>query len=67
MNDVLNTDMINAIDAVEITEIEKATIREVLFIERNNKDKEWDSGEAADEFNKLVINAVDTDDNEEEP
>lgn len=59
MNDVLNLDMIDAIDAVDITDNEKALIREILFIERGKKDIVWDTGNATDEYNKILIHAVD--------
>lgn len=55
MNDVLNPDMIEAINEVDITDDDKKLIRDILFIERGNKDKAWDVGDASDVYNKMLI------------
>lgn len=42
MEDILNQDMINAINAVDLSDSDKNIIRSILFQERNKKDSEWD-------------------------
>ena len=42
MNDVLNQDMLNALDAIELEPSEKEILRGLLHEERFNKNREWD-------------------------
>lgn len=42
MDDILNKDMVDAINEVDLTDSDRNIIRSILFQERNNKDREWD-------------------------
>lgn len=53
MEDILNQDMINAINAVDLSDSDKNIIRSILFQERNKKDSEWDD-DAVESIIKLL-------------
>jgi hypothetical protein len=48
MDDLLNRDMADAIAATDISKADKEVISKILFIERKNKNRDWDDDDAVD-------------------
>jgi len=58
MDDVLNQDMSDAIATADISQEEKNIIRDILFAERTNKNRQWDDDDAVDNIINLLQSSV---------
>lgn len=56
MNDILNQDMINALDALDINPADREILRTILSNEIGNKDREWD-----DDAIDLIVKQLEVD------
>lgn len=54
MEDLLNKDMTDALNAVEPAPADKVILQAILFQERANKDRAWDDDDALTTIVKLL-------------
>lgn len=56
MNDVLNQDMMKAIESADLDHELKELVVNILFKERTKKNIVWDDSDAAEYYNMLLTN-----------